>query len=380
MAYNSNTGKITPPVSISDIQSAIGNSSGDLATLCKAPTVNMWAKYKPVQLYQVIDTTGQYNFTQNRWKTQTELGGERAWWKGLTTQMGGITAPGSVNNIPGFTSLSACIAAYDGGLNGWVYNQPQIGTLHPFRQTDFAHYNHQAPPAIENFYVPDIIPNQGRLFASALMSMPDENGDYISLIDFKNDSYFANFYFGAAIYNQSDVLQCRATALEDGMAGVIIKLPTLTINQNYKVYPFFCNKVLYINDASDPSGSRFLPCPNLTYKTMYVVDRNYFVDIAVSAAWDLNTSGKINVSILNGDSQAFQHSYIYIMPMQYWNNPGPNVSYNVAHYSDFTLPQSSLPFEYSFTGLTYGEYFVYCTFSNGSYNRKTNILEPYAPH
>lgn len=47
MAYTDN--KITAPVSMSDVQAAIGNSSNDLATLCQSPTIRTWAKYKPIE-------------------------------------------------------------------------------------------------------------------------------------------------------------------------------------------------------------------------------------------------------------------------------------------------------------------------------------------
>lgn len=45
MSYAS--GRITAPVSIADVQQALSNSSADLATLCIAPNINMWARYKP---------------------------------------------------------------------------------------------------------------------------------------------------------------------------------------------------------------------------------------------------------------------------------------------------------------------------------------------
>ena len=45
MAYQN--GIITAPVSIYDVQRAIGNSSPDLGTLCTSGNINKWAKYKP---------------------------------------------------------------------------------------------------------------------------------------------------------------------------------------------------------------------------------------------------------------------------------------------------------------------------------------------
>ena len=40
-------GKITAPVSIDDLKNLFGEGSGDLATLCTSPKINVWAKYKP---------------------------------------------------------------------------------------------------------------------------------------------------------------------------------------------------------------------------------------------------------------------------------------------------------------------------------------------
>ena len=40
-------GKITAPVSVDDVKSVLGESSNDLAALCKSAKINMWAKYKP---------------------------------------------------------------------------------------------------------------------------------------------------------------------------------------------------------------------------------------------------------------------------------------------------------------------------------------------
>jgi hypothetical protein len=47
MGYSN--GIITAPVSIYDVQRAIGASSPDLGTLCRHANINKWAKYKPVR-------------------------------------------------------------------------------------------------------------------------------------------------------------------------------------------------------------------------------------------------------------------------------------------------------------------------------------------
>jgi hypothetical protein len=48
MSYNSVTGIISAPVSIDDVKQALGESSNDLATLCKSENINIWSKYKPI--------------------------------------------------------------------------------------------------------------------------------------------------------------------------------------------------------------------------------------------------------------------------------------------------------------------------------------------
>lgn len=48
MPYNSNTGIISAPVSIDDVKQALGESSNELATLCKSENINIWSRYKPI--------------------------------------------------------------------------------------------------------------------------------------------------------------------------------------------------------------------------------------------------------------------------------------------------------------------------------------------
>ena len=48
MSYNSDSGIISAPVSIDDVKRALGESSNDLATLCKSENINIWSKYKPI--------------------------------------------------------------------------------------------------------------------------------------------------------------------------------------------------------------------------------------------------------------------------------------------------------------------------------------------
>lgn len=53
MAYNN--GIITAPVSVYDVQRALGVGSPDVGTLCKHANINMWARFKPVWYPSVAD-------------------------------------------------------------------------------------------------------------------------------------------------------------------------------------------------------------------------------------------------------------------------------------------------------------------------------------
>ncbi len=39
-------GIIQAPVSIADVKTVLGETSNDLATLCRSDKINMWAKFK----------------------------------------------------------------------------------------------------------------------------------------------------------------------------------------------------------------------------------------------------------------------------------------------------------------------------------------------
>ncbi len=384
MSYSN--GKITAPVGIYDAQRALGVSAGgDLGTLCQHVNVNMWAKYKPVQLYNVKDTTDQWDYTNNRWKKPSELpSGTRPWWYGLSNQFAGITVPGSVSNIPGFSTVAELIAAYDGGSNGWVYNKPQ-GNIHPFRLTDFAQYNHLAPPPVQDFYLPAQIIYDGRFNASALMSMPDENGDYISLADFSSVRA-DQLYFGVWFVDGTTATNTRVTSTEAGMAGVTVNLSgsgnVLQVHKTYKAYPFLSNMVLNIGDTTpSPTGLLLFPCPNVNPIDVYTVDRNETANITLDGKFRLNSTSVIDVETINGDQTAYTNCYIYLMPLEYWSDPGNNTSHAIQTITSFTLAAGADKLsQFTLTSSQIGgDYFLYATFNSGTYWRKTNILQPLTP-
>ena len=128
MAYTNHI--ISAPVSISDVQAAVGHTSGDLATLITAGTINKWAKYKPVR------------YPKKEAITETEMRSVNY----------GIVIPDVVR----VSSLTAS-AIQDAAGNDWEYNRPQGGSSQPYRLTDFAKnnsvgYYRDAVPPIQVVY------------------------------------------------------------------------------------------------------------------------------------------------------------------------------------------------------------------------------------
>ena len=74
-------GIITAPVSIEDVKKILNESSNDIATLCKNHNINMWSKYKPVNLRKKF-VTDTLNSDGRSW---TAPSGKLGWWLGNNT-------------------------------------------------------------------------------------------------------------------------------------------------------------------------------------------------------------------------------------------------------------------------------------------------------
>ena len=56
---------VVKPVSIYDVQQALGTSENDLGTLCTRTSINMWAKYKPINYNAIGIITDANRATKN---------------------------------------------------------------------------------------------------------------------------------------------------------------------------------------------------------------------------------------------------------------------------------------------------------------------------
>lgn len=155
MSYNSETGIISAPVSIDDVKRALGESSNDLATLCKSENINIWSKYKPISCkgefkeYPIredsdeIVTSSYSNYTC---VVHCGMNIPMDTYKNLRNNYGG----------EGF-AINGCYNLYAnniygrvGGIHGDATTSvsgkhfPKGGVNSPYRLSDFRNYNSKA--------------------------------------------------------------------------------------------------------------------------------------------------------------------------------------------------------------------------------------------
>ena len=155
MSYNSDSGIISAPVSIDDVKQALGESSNDLATLCKSENINIWSKYKP------INCKGDFKEYPIREDSEETVTSSYSYYNcavrcGMNIPID--TYRNLYNNYggEGFV-INACEHLYIDnvyGRNGGVHGDtstsvsgkhfPKGGANSPYRLSDFRNYNAKA--------------------------------------------------------------------------------------------------------------------------------------------------------------------------------------------------------------------------------------------
>ena len=206
--------KITAPVSVDDVKSLLGESSNDLATLCKSSKINVWAKYKPTD----------YNaaFADD-------------WSKGKDGNYGlNITVDNRVS------SWSALVAEYSKANNGYsnIYKRPSGGATSPYRLGDFRGYNHKAKPEISDYLAATNYLEDSQISLSVAYNVVTADGDQVS---YNAIEAFKDLYFGYVITDTSGkTLKLIATASTTSSYEVRLAARTLLAG-TYRLYPMFCN-------------------------------------------------------------------------------------------------------------------------------------------
>lgn len=262
MAYDSNTQIISAPVSVYDVQRALGNGSTDVGTLCKASTVNKWAKYKPVGKNK-IDTTDELNnpLTNKTWKSTS------SWWRGSNNKCG-------INYVT-FANVAAVKSSIDNHTVVWSRIAPIGGSSEPFRLIDFNQYNHMALAPTFDIGTTNAVMTPGAEF-HVMASRSPAAGDNITLADIGD---FSSYYFTAAIYTTGGSLALihsaddnLGTLGESGNFDITFKYSSdvggysgaLQQNQDYKVYCFLSSYKYVYQDRDVEASRTLIPLPNGT--------------------------------------------------------------------------------------------------------------------
>lgn len=155
MSYNSDSGIISAPVSIDDVKRALGESSNDLATLCKSENINIWSKYKP------INCKGE--FKEYPIREDSDEKATSSYSKYTCVVRCGMNIPMDTyynlrNNYGGEGfAINGCNKLYVDnvyGNNGGIHDNtstsvsgkhfPKGGVSSPYRLSDFRNYNSKA--------------------------------------------------------------------------------------------------------------------------------------------------------------------------------------------------------------------------------------------
>lgn len=155
MSYNSENGIISAPVSIDDVKRALGESSNDLATLCKSENINIWSKYKPISckgefkeypIREDFDEKATSSYSKFTCVVRCGMNIPMDTYKNLRYNYGGEGfAINACNNL----HMDNVYGIYGGVHDNTTVNVsgkhfPKGGTNSPYRLSDFRNYNSKA--------------------------------------------------------------------------------------------------------------------------------------------------------------------------------------------------------------------------------------------
>lgn len=297
MPYSNNI--ITAPVSIKDIQDALGISSNDLATLVNSDKINIWAKFKPVHLLNRWHTTDQWNYDNNRWKTEEELGDIIPWFHGSPDGTSSISTYGLIPFESG--SIETIVAKYNeidiqsdsyDAYNGWRYNRPKGkmtgNNVSPYRMQDFAGYKQNAIFASE-FICTYTMTSEGVTLRGNIKTSEDEYSVSPSII-------LPNAVFGIALYNTSGTLIRSVFNPSIGTTSVTETVVGLQSDVNYKVYPIF--KII------SGENTMYYSIPQTTYTTIKIQETadNFYVNARYGTLSSVTDKRTVYLSIKNDNT------------------------------------------------------------------------------
>lgn len=325
MAYNS--GVITAPVSIYDIQQALGvTGGGDLGTLAEHENINMWSKFKPVKVKASstygstrINTYPLLKRTTKRWNESLTF----QWWR--DTDVDNNLSRYGILPIIG-TSMATLYTAYNEGET-WLYYPPTGTANEPYRQIDFNQYNHNAPqPAGIRVANWTQVLQGSWSFTYNLPRTTDDaqpvaNRDYIIPEDLLKTLWgVSTIYYGIAIYDAANSrLMAAATGGTISGTGQNVGTATLSYNTDYYVIPFFADRQITL--AASLGGASIALIPNSAMGVMHTAQSGaqengrYILSAVFGVTGRLSVTGAISTETFGGvqyPAHTFQNVTLYV--------------------------------------------------------------------
>lgn len=152
-------GKIIAPVSIEDVKTVLGETSNDLATLCKSENINIWSKYKPISCkgefkeYPIVeDSYETVKSSYNKYNCDIRCGMNIPidTYRNLYNDYGGegfiIKACNNFyqDNVYGSNGVDKDASTGSHIVNASGKHFPKGGTNSPYRLGDFRNYTNNA--------------------------------------------------------------------------------------------------------------------------------------------------------------------------------------------------------------------------------------------
>lgn len=218
MPYNSDSGIISAPVSIDDVKRALGESSNDLATLCKSENINIWSKYKPISCkgefkeYPIREDSEEIvtsSYSKFTCVVRCGMNIPMDTYKNLRNNYGG----------EGF-AIKACNNLYKDnvyGNNGYISDNtstmvlgkhfPKGGANSPYRLSDFRNYSSKATgnafmTSIPQFHTVEVYYSSIRKFNCVLyMNTHVDNNTNLTMDDIITDLSLAWSFWIQICYN-----------------------------------------------------------------------------------------------------------------------------------------------------------------------------------
>ena len=293
-------GIIQAPVSIADVKTTLGETSNDLAALCRSDKINMWAKYKPVELNKTF-TSDEFDFENRKWRDNA------TWYRGADFEGVGICGI----KIAHSSTLQSLTELYDKGQSNW--SRVKVGSTFacPYRLSDFIGYKHAATAPFKRPFVASKTNENGSVFATMMIKSLDTENE-LTLQEFGK---LSEAYLGLALKDAAGRLVYFMTTdkpLKNG--GVNVEMQGIAFAPgDYKAYLFLCSAVLTLNKP--PMQATYYTIPdfkpsvvNITSETQHIND--YFT---IKAREDIRGHIIVDVEIKDNYVRRSNNENFYII-------------------------------------------------------------------